>query len=388
MAIFLTIILCIACLGSIVWIVLRKYRRGHYDLWVPAYIRHLREQPPDLSKRQRPLHLIVSLADHFEPADSRTFLREWIENYRPVAERHHDSSGIPFKRTFHYPVEQFHDFQIEMLLPLCREGLAEIEFQIHHFEDTSETLRQKIEEGLRRYAKYGICQTIDEPAQTRFAFVHGNWALDNSRPDISPNPCGVNDEISILRSLGCYIDVTFPSVLTMAQPRHINSICYVTDDPEKPKSHDTGVPVEVGKPPTGDLMLLQGPLLVDWRDWRHGTHPTIENAEIHKDLPLHPRRIGFWIKANVHVLGQPNWLFIKLHSHGCRAHDLPSIYGESFSNTLTHLETHFDDGENYQLHYTTIRETFNIIKAAEAGKTGNPEQYRDFVIKPYRANKS
>jgi len=367
--------------------IVSRYRRGYYSLWVPAYISQLRSSSPDNSNRNGPLHLIVSLADHFEPANSDKFLRRWIDSYRPVAERHRDSSGNLFKRTFHYPVEQFHDFQIEMLLPLIRDGFGEIEFQLHHFDDTSESLRQKLQQGLTNFARFGICQTIDQPEQTRFAFVHGNWALDNSRPDITPNPCGVNDEISILKSLGCFIDVTFPSVLTMAQPRHINSICYVTDDPDKPKSHDSGIPVEVGKSPVGDLMLLQGPLQVDWLDWRHGTHPTIENGEIHKDLPLDPRRMRFWIRANVHVLGQPNWLFVKLHSHGCRATDLAAIFGDSFDRSLSHFEEHYDDGEHYKLHYTTVRETYNIIKAAEAGMQGDPEQFRDYVIKPYRASR-
>ena len=36
----------------------------------------------------------------------------------------------------------------------------------------------------------------------------------------------------------------------------------------------------------------------------------------------------------------------------------------------------------YCLHYVTAREAFNIVKAAEAGKTGNPNDYRDFFISP------
>jgi len=33
------------------------------------------------------------------------------------------------------------------------------------------------------------------------------------------------------------------------------------------------------------------------------------------------------------------------------------------------------------LHYVTAREAFNIVKAAEQGLTGNPEQYRDYILK-------
>ena len=42
-----------------------------------------------------------------------------------------------------------------------------------------------------------------------FGFIHGNWALDNSRPD--GKYCGLNNEITLLRDLGCYADFTMPS---------------------------------------------------------------------------------------------------------------------------------------------------------------------------------
>ena len=34
------------------------------------------------------------------------------------------------------------------------------------------------------------------------------------------------------------------------------------------------------------------------------------------------------------------------------------------------------------LHYVTTREAYNIAKAAEAGKSGNPNDYRDYIIPP------
>ena len=41
----------------------------------------------------------------------------------------------------------------------------------------------------------------------------------------------------------------------------------------------------------------------------------------------------------------------------------------------------FNDGTNFRLHYVTAREMYNIIKAAEAGKSGDPSAYRDFQIR-------
>ena len=366
----------------------RIYRRGHYGLWIPSYIKGVLAKPSDRDKRHGPLHIVFIIADHFEPGHDSEPLVKWLARYRAVVSKHHDSYGNPPRRTLHFPIEQFYDQQIELLLPLCREGYAEIEMQLHHFDDNSETVLAKYMKGLSDFARYGICQTIDDPPQTRFAFVHGNWALDNSAAHQTPNPCGVNDEIRILSSLGCFVDVTFSSVLTTSQPRRINSIYYATDDPQAPKSYDDGVPVDVGKAPSGDLMLLQGPLLFNWRDWRYRAHPAVENGDIWAGYPLSPQRIPLWLKANIHVLGQPNWVFVKLHAHGCRGTDLDALTGDSFDQTLSVLESTYDDGREYVLHYASVREAYNIIKAAEAGKTGNPEDYRNFVIKPYRANQT
>jgi len=48
----------------------------------------------------------------------------------------------------------------------------------------------------------------------------------------------------------------------------------------------------------------------------------------------------------------------------------------------TYLESRYNDGKDYALHYVTAREMYNIAKAAEAGMTGNPHQYRDFELAP------
>jgi len=50
---------------------------------------------------------------------------------------------------------------------------------------------------------------------------------------------------------------------------------------------------------------------------------------------------------------------------------------------LTEMEKSYNDGEKYRLHYMTTREVYNVIKAAEAGLKDNPNDYRDYILKPY-----
>ena len=52
----------------------------------------------------------------------------------------------------------------------------------------------------------------------------------------------------------------------------------------------------------------------------------------------------------------------------------------------SYLETAYNDGRDYVLHYVTAREMYNIVKAAEAGKSGNPAAYRDYELAPPAAS--
>ena len=66
------------------------------------------------------------------------------------------------------------------------------------------------------------------------------------------------------------------------------------------------------------------------------------------------------------------------------AHDLA---GGSFETALEWLESHYNDGRKYALHYVTAREAYNVARAAAAGKSGDPTAYYDYEVKPYVANR-
>src|SRR5262249_2846115 len=162
--------------------------------------------------------------------------------------------------------------------------------------------------------------------QVAFGFVHGNWALDNSRPD--GRWCGVNNELDILREVGCYADFTFPSAPSPTQPRKVNSIYYATDDPERPRSHDQGIDVGTGPAPVRGLMLIQGPLVLDWRRPRWGLLPRLENDCIQGSQPPGIDRVDLWLKARIQVPRRPDWFFVKLHAHGAHESTHEALLGE------------------------------------------------------------
>jgi hypothetical protein len=255
-----------------------------------------------------------------------------------------------------------------------------VEFHYHHFNDTDDSARAKFQKAIAEFQQYGFLKTAR--GETRFAFIHGNWALDNSIPGM----CGANHELRILRDLGAFADYTFPAIWTAAQPALANAI-YMANDDDRPKSYDRGEPVRVGREPSGDLMIIEGPLAIVRSPSAKRLFWDVEDGNIHSSIPVTPQRVDAWVKANVHVEGNPDWVFIKVHGHEATVQrDIDDMLSGSFERSLGYLESRYNDGTNYTLHYVTAREAYNLVRAAAAGKTGDPGQYLDYTIPPYVAD--
>ncbi len=362
--------------------------------WLATYLAHsIRKFPTaPLKTANAPIDLILCIADHFEPRVGQASLTVerrrmalWEKKYPILASRHCDSDGVPPQHTWFFPVDEYWDEHLAALARLQRLGYGEVEVHLHHGYDTSEGLREHLERARKIYAQHGVlsCGKTDASEHAiRYGFIHGNWALDNSGGD--PRWCGVNDELQILEDTGCYADFTFPSLMNPTQPRTINALYYAYDDPSHPKSYDSGQPVQVGRTSHKGLMLVTGPVGLNWSRRKYRLLPTVENSDISVHHPPTSARIRLWINAHIHVWGQPNWVFIKLHTHGASDGTLAmfTTEGSPVDQLFSELESRYADGKRYRLHYVTAREMYNIIKAAEAGCTGNPHAYRDYLLVP------
>lgn len=374
------LVLLLAAAGAL----LLAVRARNMHIWLGSYLR--RRLPP--RPAEGPIHVMFCFVDHFEPnwgrvdlATERARVDRWCRDYRALASRHRDADGRPPQHSFFYPEEEYRGEHLTKLADLCAEGYGEIEIHLHHDNDTAANFTATLTRfNEQLHTHHGALPRDPVTGQLRFAFIHGNWSLDNSRAD--GRWCGINNELILLREAGCYADFTLPSAPSDTQTRTINTIYYATDDPERPKSHDTGTPVRVGGTPSGDLMIIQGPLGLNWRHRRFGLIPRIENADIRRANPPTPERVDQWVRTGIHVAGRPEWVFVKIHTHGTQEPDMDTLLGAPTERMHAHLERRYNDGKNYVLHYVTAREMYNIIKAAEAGKSGDPNPWRDFALPP------
>ncbi len=368
-------------------VLLREIYSKNIHIWLPEYIARKVEKP--LSKE--PVHILFAFCDHFEPKWNKATYEEevsrvdrWCNEYLAMASRHKDSDGNPPKHSFFYPEEEYREEHLAKLTALCAKGFGEIEIHLHHDNDTATGLREKLLGFLKVLDEtHHVIAKDPETGNYQFAFIHGNWALDNSRKD--GRWCGVQNELAVLAKAGCYADFTLPSAPSETQTAKINSIYYATGRDGKSKSHDNGEDLVAGKKGSGDLVIIQGPLCLNWNKRKFGLFPRIENSDIRKNSPPTNQRVDMWINCSIQVKSQPLWRFVKIHTHGTQETDMDTLLGKPTDSMFSYLEEKYNDGKNFVLHYVSAREMYNIAKAAEAGKTGNPNLYRDFSIRrpPY-----
>jgi hypothetical protein len=259
----------------------------------------------------------VTMADHYEPrwlgVDWSTALQRvalWRTEWPKIATRcKRDSAGNPPVHTFFFPEEEYHPRLMEPLAEMVRLGVADVEIHLHHDGEGRENFIDRMtrfRDVLDR--DHGLLRRRD--GKLTFGFIHGNWALDNSLPD--GRCCGLNDEIQILHELGCYADFTMPSGDSPTQSRSVNTIYFCTDDPDRPKSYDSGVPVIPGGQDQGDLLIIPGPIGIRWRD---RLLPRLETGEVAANNLATPYRIRRWVDLAPRI--GPD-VFIKLFTHGAQ----------------------------------------------------------------------
>jgi len=344
--------------------------------WLPGYLRQHRPFDRRVLPPNQPLDILVLCSDHFEPA--RRFgdeaavesVRSWCMAYEAIAGRHRDVDGRPPQHTWFYRYDYPNPGCMKALSESVFRGFGEVEFHLHHGHDTHETMLATLQAGLDWFNRFGAMRTAEAQPRQRYGYVAGNSALDNGAGDDALSGCPT--ELRALRDTGCYADFTFPSLGSPAQPRLTNCIYYASED-GLPKSYDRGVPVEVGRPGQGDLMLFQGPVSIDW------SSGCVEDGALENTSRPHPRRLASWLSANVHVPGRPEWVFVKLHTHAMQ--NRASFLSPDTDAVFAAMETWWNRPP-FRLHYVTAREAYNLVKAAEAGKSGDPNDYRDFEVPP------
>lgn len=348
---------------------LRRITRNAH-LWLPGYMR------ARLSRRGRakPAHVWVTLADHFEPLWERPSLEtararvaEWQRKWPEIAERHQDATGRRPRYTFFYPEEEYRAELIDPLAGLAASGWADVEIHIHHDGDSAQQFRDRMGRFIERlHHGHGLLHR--DHGAIVFGFIHGDWALDNSRPD--GRRCGLNNELTLLSELGCYADFTLPSAPDPSQAGPVNVIYRVVDEPDRPRSHRRGTPVAPGGPAAGHLTLIPGPLGLLWGQ-RGRFLPRLDTGEIAAYSPSSPERVRLWLEVAPRI---GDHLFVKLFTHGAQERNSARLLHGELDRLFECLRSECQSA-GMALHFVSAWEMWRTVEALRTG--GDPLSARD-----------
>jgi SAM-dependent methyltransferase len=343
------------------------------------------------------VHLIIALADHFEPAITPKHgslrapkdvqekrLEEWCREYPTAFNELRDHDGRPFVHTYFYPAEQYDRDIVGSLADFCHAGWGEVEIHLHHgahAPDTAENTRRTLLEFRDTLAFEHGCLSYRKVGESpQYAFVHGNFALANSA---GGKHCGVDSEIQILAETGCYADMTLPpGPYYRSHITKINSLYECSRPLDRRAAHRKGRCLRVGRSPTTFPLIVEGPLMMSFTrpDGKRGLG--VESGVIAVNNLPSLNRLRLWKQAAVTVTGRPDWLFSKLHCHGMDPRDRDVMLGKSIVQFLTDM-VKGAQARSETLHFVTAREMINIILAACDGRDGNPGEFRDYRFKKF-----
>jgi len=129
--------------------------------------------------------------------------------------------------------------------------------------------------------------------------------------------------------------------------------------------------------------LIQGPLCLTWKKRKWFILPRLENGCIIHNNPPTPWRFDLWINQGIHVVGKPEWIFVKVYTHGCQENNMEMLLGDGLNFMFSYLENNYNEKKRFFLHYVTAREMYNIIRAIEKDQVKEKHdftQYRNYEL--------
>lgn len=329
----------------------------HAEIWLAPF---LKDRLRRTLNRAKPKQAWVALCDHYEPLGRSPSLERalkkvaaWRDKWpRIAADAPRDAAGQTPQYSFFYPQEEYRRELLDGVAEIVHLGVGDVEVHLHHDNEKPDTFVLKVSDFCRRLRDdHGLLR--QQNGKTVFGFIHGNWALDNARPD--GRWCGLNGEIALLRDLGCYADFTMPSAPSPTQGHIVNQVYWCTSN-GRSRSFDRGIEATVGGGRHGDLLMITGPFGL-----RFGERliPRLETGEIAGYDLATPERVRRWFDL-APIVGDD--MFLKLFTHGADDRNIDALLDGGLAN-LYRLVAQEAERRGIEIRWATAWQMYQAIEA-------------------------
>lgn len=213
-----------------------------------------------------------------------------------------------------------------------------------------------------KLCKEAIAREIGQPFD-RWAFVHGNWALNASDPLI----CHVTDEMALIIRHGGFGDFSFPAGRSYCDPKLEAPFTCLPIDLARAYDDARSDPRAVG---SGTNVMRPDRFLI-WNSPIKAVHSSLDyySAATHAYLKNTERVVATWLAKSVSLGGR---LFIKTHAHSMRAdYHFPDNPG--IPHCHPDVVAIFDclaracDRAGVELHLQTVNEVVDCLERVDGG---------------------
>ena len=355
---------------------------NEFKRYFPSFLAWLVSNQRHETAGSTPIDIIFSSVNRFDPIDAgddpelqTSIIKQWAELYPAIINGVLDSDGYPPKNTWFCPADESLSEILHPLLNLCDNGFGEMEVMIDIGGEPAVQDINKLARIIEKYRHNGIPELENRNQTLNFAII---TAVKEPIAQIEERE-KVRKVLTSSEDLGGYADFTSP-VHSMIKRRKLNRIYDLSEQSRGPDKDEVAKsPGENSRDP-GLFLNFPGPLFFNYENY--SLLPYMDNAEISSEKPFERKRVENWIKANVHVAGKPEWLFLRTSTRGAKPDIANMLLGDDGRQMYMQLVDKFSYPD-YRLHFVTAREAYNIAAAAIDGHGGNPNDYRDYKIKPY-----
>ena len=214
-----------------------------------------------------------------------------------------------------------------------------------------------------RLAKEAIAREIGAPFE-RWAFIHGNWALNASDPLI----CQVTDEMAMIMRHGGFGDFSFPAGRSYCDPKLESPFTCLPIDLPRAYDAQRADPRAIG---TGTDVMRPDRFFI-WNSPIKAIHSSLDYySASNRALFTNPERVvATWLSKSV-CLGEK--LYIKTHAHSMKADykltepgsHIPHCYPDSVS--IFDCLARVCDRAGVELRFHTANEVVALLGALDGG---------------------